>query len=129
MRNRIITLFFIFSTLIMGLKIDDVDFNQEIFLGEVATKEFFLENKKTETLRYKFSIEETDENVHVRPTVLILKPGDRKSFKVIAEGNKTGEYRYFLVLQEEVINLEKSKKEMRVKMKYRLKQKYNVLEK
>lgn len=50
MKNIVIILFFVFSTFSMGLKIDDVDFDQEMVLGEKATKEFFLENKKMKYL-------------------------------------------------------------------------------
>lgn len=128
MKNIVIILFFVFSTFSMGLKIDDVDFDQEMVLGEKATKEFFLENKKNEIPRYKLGIEEREKSVSVKPQVLILRPGDRKSFKVTAQGKRQGEYRYFLILQEEMIDLEKNKKDVKIKTKYRIRQKYNVLE-
>lgn len=121
-----ILLFLILSFSAFALKIDDVDMNKTVKVGERASKTFKLSNDKKYPLRYRLSIENNVKGVKVIPSTLLIPAFSEKSFKVSVEGINKGEKVYFLVLDEEPINLQTEGSSAKIKMKYRIEQKYMV---
>ena len=121
-----ILLFLILSFSAFALKIDDVDMNKTVKVGERASKTFKLSNSKKYPLRYRLSIENNVKGVKVIPSTLLIPAFSEKSFKVSVEGINKGEKVYFLVLDEEPINLQTEGSSAKIKMKYRIEQKYMV---
>lgn len=121
-----ILLFLILSFSAFALKIDDVDMNKTVKVGERASKTFKLSNDKKYPLRYRLSIENNVKGVKVIPSTLLIPAFSEKSFKVSVEGINKGEKVYFLVLDEEPINLQTEGSSAKIKMKYRIEQKYTV---
>lgn len=122
-----IIFFFLISLNIFAFKIDSLNFDQKIKIGEKASKEFFLENNKDNIVRYKISIEGNKKNIKVSPNNLIISKGKSKSFTITIDGKgKLGEHTYFLIIEEEVVNLEKKESAAKIKLKYRIEQKYYI---
>lgn len=121
-----ILLFFILSFSMFALKINDTDMDVSIKMGEKREKTFTLTNDKSYPLRYKLSIENNIKGVSVTPKTLVIPAFEKKEFKVSVFGDKKGEKKYFLVLEENGLNLDKKGSSAKIKMKYRIKQKYGV---
>lgn len=121
-----IILFVILSFSTFAFKIDEVKFDKIVPLGKSVTKEFTLENTKDKGVRYMLSIEGNKKNISVTPTKIILQGKEKGKFKVTVKGEPKGKGEYFLVIDEKYLDLNKESTQMKINMKYRIKQKYTV---
>lgn len=121
-----IILFVILSFSTFAFKIDEVKFDKIVPLGKSVIKEFTLENTKDKGVRYMLSIEDNKKNISVTPTKIILQGKEKGKFRVTVKGEQKGKGEYFLVIDEKYLDLNKESTQMKINMKYRIKQKYTV---
>lgn len=121
-----IVFFLILSVASFAFKIDSLDFDKTIAIDEKATQVYTLTNNKNYPLRYQLSIEESDKNISVTPKTLLIPAHSEKKFSVAVTGASKGEKHYFLILEEEGVNLENKGSYAKLKMKYRIEHKYWV---
>lgn len=121
-----ILLFLIFSLSIFALKSPDIDMDISVKVGEKREKKFTLINDKSYPLRYKLSIANGSGVESVTPATLLIPAFERKDFKVSVVGKNKGEKKYKLILEEDALNLNQGGSSAKIKMKYRIEQKYVV---
>lgn len=119
-------LFMILSMSIFALRTSDINMDIKVKEGEKGSKIFILENAKEYPLRYRLSIENDVYGVKVTPNTLLIPAFSSKSFEVLVDGDTQGEKSYFLILEEEILNLKSEGSNAKIKMKYRIEQKYVV---
>lgn len=119
-------LFLILSMSIFALRTSDINMDIKVKEGEKGSKTFILENAKEYPLRYRLSIENDVYGVKVTPNTLLIPAFSSKSFEVLVDGDTQGEKSYFLILEEEILNLKSEGSNAKIKMKYRIEQKYVV---
>lgn len=122
----ILLIFLILSVCSFSLKIDSVDFDKEISIGGIATKEFTLQNPNDTHVQYQLEIEKKPKNIKVEPSNFIIPPFESKKFRITVVGDKVGKNSYFLVLKENKLNIDEEVTQVKVKMNYRIEQKYIV---
>lgn len=116
----------ILSMSIFALRTSDINMDIKVKEGEKGSKTFILENAKEYPLRYRLSIENDVYGVKVTPNTLLIPAFSSKSFEVLVDGDTQGEKSYFLILEEEILNLKSEGSNAKIKMKYRIEQKYVV---
>lgn len=121
-----ILLFLILSLSTFALKSPDVDMNVSVKVGEKREKKFTLINDKSYPLRYKLSIANGSGAESVTPTTLLIPAFEKKDFQVSVIGKSKGEKKYKLILEEDALNLNQGGSSAKIKMKYRIEQKYVV---
>lgn len=121
-----ILVFLVLSVCSFGLKIDSVDFDEKIKVGESVTKEFTLLNSNDTHIQYMLEVEGKPKNIKVEPSNIVIPPFESKKFKITVVGDKIGENSYFLVLRENKLNIDEKVTQVKVKMNYRIEQKYIV---
>lgn len=121
-----IIFFLILNVGAFAFKIDNLDFDGTMGIGSKESKSYVLTNTKNFPLRYRLNIEGNPENIVVSPKTIIVPPHSEKSFSIVVTGKKEGENHYFLILEEEGLNLENKGSFAKLKMKYRIEQKYWV---
>lgn len=121
-----ILLFLILSLSTFALKSPDVDMNVSVKVGERREKKFTLINDKSYPLRYKLSIADGSGAESVTPTTLLIPAFEKKDFQVSVIGKSKGEKKYKLILEEDALNLNQGGSSAKIKMKYRIEQKYVV---
>lgn len=121
-----IILFMILCVSSFAFKISSTNFDKEMGIGESKSEVYTIYNKKNYPLRYKASIEKNPTNIKVEPKNILIPANSSKDIEVSVVGDKVGEQRYFLLLEEEALNLENSGTQAKLKMKYRIEHKYRV---
>lgn len=119
-------LMMLLSVSTFAFRISDTDLDLKVKVKEKKEKEFTLKNDSNYILRYELSLEDNTNEVKVIPSTLLVPAFGEKSFRVLVRGETQGEKKYFLILDENPINLEKKGSTAKVKMKYRIEQKYVV---
>lgn len=115
-----------FSISVFAFRISETDLDLKVGVNEKQEKEFTLKNDSNYILRYELSLEDSTNEVKVIPSTLLIPAFGEKSFRVLVRGANKGEKRFFLVLDENPISLEQKGSIAKVKMKYRIEQKYVV---
>lgn len=121
-----IFLFMMLSISVFAFRISETDLDLKVSVNEKKEKEFTLKNDNNYILRYELSLEDSTNEVKVIPSTLLVPAYGEKSFRVLVRGESKGEKRFFLVLDENPISLEQKGSTAKVKMKYRIEQKYVV---
>lgn len=111
---------------VFAIKIDETKFDKKVILGSSTSKKFTLTNNKDKVIRYNLSVEGDKKNISVEPKRLLIGSGESKSFTVKVSGDKQGKASYYLVVDEDIIDLKPEANQMKIKMKYRFKQNYEV---
>ena len=121
-----IIFFMILSVSTFALRINDTDLDLKVKLGERKVKEFILKNDNNYILRYKISLMENSEEVSVSPSTLLIPAFEEKKIKIVVRGMIKGEKKYKLILEEDKLDLKTKGSSAKIKMKYRIEQKYVV---
>lgn len=106
--------------------INETALDLKVKVGERKEKKFILENENTYALRYKISLEGSNKEVKVTPNILIVPSFEQKEFEISVMGITKGEKKYKLILEEDAIDLKSKVSSAKIKMKYRIEQKYVV---
>lgn len=121
-----IILFMVLSISTFAFRISDTKLDLKVKVGEKKEKTFILKNDNKYSLRYKLGLENNVKGVMITPTTILIPAYGQKEFKVSVEGISKGEKRYKLILDEDVIGVRTQGSSAKIKMKYRIAQKYIV---
>lgn len=119
-------LFLLLNLSTFAFKINSLDFNKNIKIGDYGEKEYKIINTTTTPIKYTLDIENSLNNINITPKTFIIPEGKTKNFKIIVNGIKKGNYTYFLTILEETLNLNLNTNNAKIKMKYRIEHKYSV---